>query len=224
MSFQFGKSLGATQFEGYVLAAFGMSLDIAKVFGLAFTAYAWEKERYGKAICGFLVWAICVAYSACAAFGFATMSRDSVVAARAAVSDQQIADRAERTRLNEQLEKARAHPMFAESYGCTDARYKKAKEWCATYWEAAVRLDRVTAKVHSATVTTPDPQAAIMARIFDTTPARAAIALAIFLAIACEVISALGTFVFSPSWRKSVPAASGTGNTSKPKLAYAAAN
>src|SRR5262245_60620516 len=78
MNWHFGQSLGATEVERHVYSTFGVALDVAKVFGLAFAAHAWEKRRRAKALACVVVWVFAVAYSFAAGMGFAALTRDTV--------------------------------------------------------------------------------------------------------------------------------------------------
>jgi hypothetical protein len=209
MNFKFGLSLSPDPFEQKVFAAFGVAVDIVKVLGLAFAAYAFERGRWAKGICCMIVWATTVVYSTTAALGFAALARDSVVAGRSADVNDYKAAIAEQKRLSEQMEQARANPLFSETYGCTDYNKnatkgidRKKAELCSGYWRAASAIDDLRPQVRSASLTDADPQTALLAKVTGYPRETVAIGLAVFLAIVAEIVSALGTWTFSASRRK----------------------
>lgn len=209
MSWKFGQSLGSNDAEKLVFSVFGASLDVAKVFALAFAVHSWDRRRHIKAACCILVWLTTVAYSGAAALGFAALSRDTVVAGRTSDVTDYRAHTSEQKRLTEQMEQARLNPLFTASYGCTDynrnavrGEARKVAELCSGYWRADNVLAELKPQVKSATLTETDPQAALMARITGYPRETVAVALAVFLAGVAEIVSAVGTWVFSSSRRK----------------------
>lgn len=212
MNYVFSSSLGATKTEAYLLGAFGVSLDIAKVFALAFCAHAWAKGHWVKSACCFVLWVTTVAYSGAAALGFAALTRDTVVAGRTAKTEDYSAARADIARYQNEMELARTNPLFRKTYGCSDyARgepkndvQRERKEFCSSYWRAAINIQAAKATVQGSTATEADPQTALIASITGIDRASAAIGLAVFLAIVAEVVSSLGTFVFSRSTKTPV--------------------
>ena len=209
MSATFGWSLGGHDAERYLFAGFSVAVDICKVFALAFAALAFERGRWAKGACCILVWATTVTYSGAAALGFAALSRDTVVASRTSHVDDYAYNAAEKKRLTAQMEAGRSNPLFAETYGCTEysrsatkGEARKKAEFCSAYWRAAAALDDIKPQIKSAALTDADPQTALMAKISGYPREVVAVGLAIFLAIVAEIVSALGTFVFSSSRRK----------------------
>lgn len=225
MNFRFGLSLSHDPIEQYVLAGFGVCVDIAKVFALAFAAIALEKARWLKGAACLLLWASTVAYSGAAALGFAALSRDTVVASRSSDVDDYKAAVSDKKRLTEQLEKSRENPHFLETYGCTEYNKnatkgdgRKKAEFCSNYWRSDQRLDDIKPAIKGATLTQSDPQTALMAKVFDVPRETVAIALALFLAIVAEIVSSLGTWVFSRSSRKPVRRDEAETQRQRPKL------
>ena len=99
--------------------------------------------------------------------------------------------------------------MFLAAYGCTD--YNKAAtkgeerrkaEFCSAYWQADARLAAIAPRLKSATLTQADPQTMILAKMTGYPREVIAMALAIFLAIVAEIVSALGGWAFSRSIRR----------------------
>jgi hypothetical protein len=209
MNFRFGMSLSTEVLDQYLFGVFGVAVDICKVFALAFAAYAFEKGRWVKGLACLFVWLTTIAYSSAAAMGFAALARDHVVASRSSDVTDYKAATSEQKRLTEQMEAARANPLFTETYGCTDYRKdaqkgaeRKKAELCSAYWRADNAIAELKPQVKSATMTTADPQTALLASITGKPQETVAIALAVFLAVVAEIVSALGTWTFSASRRK----------------------
>lgn len=211
MSIQFATSLGANDVEKATFAVFGASVDVAKVFALAFAAFAWERGRKAKATAALLIWAVAVAYSATAALGFAALARDTIVASRSADADEYRAQTAERTRLIEQLEAGKQSPLFLATYGCTDynktskrSHERQKAEFCSAYWRADARLAEIKPELRKATLTQADPQTMVLAKMTGLPREVIAMSLAIFLAVVAEIVSALGGWAFSRTRRRTV--------------------
>jgi hypothetical protein len=209
MNYRFGLSLSPDPIEKYVFGVFSVAVDVAKVFALAFAAYAFERGRWIKGAFGILVWATTVTYSMAAAVGFAALARDQVVAGRSADVTDYKANVAEQKRLSEQMEQARTNPLFTETYGCTEFSRtatkgveRKKAELCSGYWSAANAIQEIKPQVRAATMTDADPQTALLARVTGYARENVAIGLAVWLAIVAEIVSALGTWTFSASRRK----------------------
>lgn len=207
----FGWSMGATEFEKYLFAGFGVCTDICKVFALAFAAYSFERRRWAKGLGCLLVWATTVVYSGVAATGFAALTRDTVVASRTEDVNDYQRNVSERRRYMADMEAARANPLFTETYGCTQDlsakevgrdKATKAKQACHMYWRASAKYDEIRPLVRNASLTQADPQTAIVAAMLAISREKAAIGLAIFLAVVAEIVSALGTWTFSKSIHK----------------------
>ena len=209
MNARFGWSLGASEIESYLLAAFGASLDVAKVFALAFAAHAWDRGRKIKALACLLVWSTTVVYSGAAALGFAALTRDTVIASRSADADEYQVNMSEIKRLTDQVEQSKGSPLYVSTYGCTD--YSKAAtrgeerrkaEFCDLFWRARAHILDLKPKLKSATVTQADPQTIILAKMTGYSKEVMAMMLAIFLAVVAEIVSALGGWAFSRSIRR----------------------
>ena len=82
-------------------------------------------------------------------------------------------------------------PRWQSSAACADATSTLSKEFCARYAAAEVKLKQSVQEV--------DPQSALFARITDLPPDKVRVILSVSLAIACEVISALGFFAIMPT-------------------------
>lgn len=122
-----------------------------------------------------MIWLVASVYSFAAAIGFAALARETAVAEQKAQVD-----------LRETLELMRQSPRWKSSAACADATAAPSKDFCVRY--AAVEAKLTGAPCDG------DPQAALFARMIGLSPETMRIVLSVFLAVACEVISALGFF------------------------------
>ena len=77
-------------------------------------------------------------------------------------------------------------PRWQSSAACADATSPQSKQFCAIYRATELRLKSQS--------TESDPQSALFAKLTGLEIHRVQMVLSLFLAIACEVISALGFF------------------------------
>lgn len=176
MNWRFSFLLGTTYWDGYIWAIFSVALDVSKWIMLPYAAAAGtaHKLRAGAAV---LIWLVATIYSFTAAIGFAALNRDHLTAQRVA-----------RTELNRTLATMRSSPRWQSSAACSDATTPQSKTFCAAYQAAE-------AKLQSTPTDEGDPQSVLLARLTGFSVDTVQIIMAVFLAIACEVISALGLFV-----------------------------
>jgi len=81
-------------------------------------------------------------------------------------------------------------PRWQSSAACADATTALSKDFCARYAAVQMQLNDKLSE--------PDPQSALFARITDLPVEKVRVILSVSLAIACEVISALGFFAIMP--------------------------
>ena len=179
MNWRFSFQLGTTVYDSYIWAIFSVALDVAKWFMLPFAAHAWPSHK-PRASAAVVIWLVATIYSFTAAIGFAALNRDT------SVSDRQV-----QVELNKTLQVMRQSPRWQSSAGCADATSPLSKDFCTTYLAAAAKL---TASPQDA-----DPQSALLARIAGIPQETVRLILCVFLAIVCEVISALGFFAILPA-------------------------
>ena len=180
MNWRFSYQLGSSEWDSYTWATFSVALDVTKWFMLPFAALAWRNHKL-RAVAAVAIWLVATIYSFTAAIGFAALNRETSLSERQAQAD-----------LHKTLQLMRQSPRWQSSAGCADATAPLSKEFCARYTATEVRLTIAPQEA--------DPQSALFARITGLTPDVVRVALSIFLAIACEVISALGFFaIMSPS-------------------------
>lgn len=196
MNWRFSFQLGTSEWDSYTWAIFSVALDVTKWLMLPFAALAWRKHKL-RSVSAFAIWLVATIYSFTAAIGFAALNRETSVAERQAQSD-----------LNKTLQLMRQSPRWQSSAGCADATAPLSKDFCARYTAAEARLRDAPQDV--------DPQSSLFARITGLAPETVRLILSIFLATACEVISALGFFAILPKTASSQPQSKATQPRWKP--------
>lgn len=179
MNWRFSYQLGTSTWDSYTWAIFSVALDITKWLMLPFAALTWRNHKL-RSLAAFAIWLVATIYSFTAAIGFAALNRETSVSERQAQSD-----------LRKTLQLMRQSPRWQSSAGCADATAQLSKEFCARYAASEARLANTPQEA--------DPQSALFARITGLTPETVRLLLSVFLAIACEVISALGFFAILPT-------------------------
>jgi hypothetical protein len=179
MNWRFAYQLGTTEWDSIIWAIFSVALDVTKWVMLPFAAQAGRHHKL-RALAAFCIWLVATSYSFGAAIGFAALNRDTTTA-----------EREHQVQLQKTIETMKQSPRWQTSAACADATAPQSKQFCQTYAAAAARL--------TLTSRDPDPQAALFARLTGLTIETVRISLNVFLAIACEVISALGFFVILQS-------------------------
>jgi len=139
---------------------------------------AWRDHK-PRACAAFAIWLVATIYSFTAAIGFAALNREASVSGRVA-----------QTELHKTLQLMRQSSRWQSSAGCADATAPLSKDFCMRYAAAEARLRD--------TPQDADPQSSLFARMTDLPPEKVRMILSVFLAIACEVISALGLFAIMP--------------------------
>lgn len=171
MNYRFAYQLGHDQLDKTVWGVFSIALDICKWFILAVSLHGTKPQR----LAGVLIWLVATSYSFMAAIGFAALNRDTTRAERA--------DQAEIRRTIDLMKK---NPAWEATAACTNATIKKSKEFCEEYRAKEGKLVGV--------IDTADPQSALFARLTGYNEDQVRIGLAIFLAVTCEIVSALGLY------------------------------
>src|SRR5438477_4810847 len=174
MNWRFSYQLGTTEWDSYTWATFSVALDVSKWLMLSFAALAWREHKLRSAA-AVAIWIVATAYSFTAAIGFAALNREASISERLAQAD-----------LQKTLELMKQSPRWQSSAACADATSTLSKEFCARYATTEVKLK------HS--VLQADPQSVLFARMTGLASDKVRIVLSVFLAIACEFISALGLF------------------------------
>ena len=174
MNWRFSFQLGANAFDGYVWAVFSVALDICKWTMLPFAALTSRTHRR-RATAAIAIWLVATCYSFAAALGFAALNREATSA-----------DRRSQTEVHTALQVMRHSPRWQSSAACADATSRSSKEFCENYRAMESRLKSLPQH--------DDPQAALGARLTGLSEERVRLILAFVLAIACEIVSALGLF------------------------------
>jgi hypothetical protein len=179
MNWRFSYQLGTTMWDSYTWATFSVALDVSKWLMLPFAALAWREHKL-RSVAALAIWLVATIYSFTAAIGFAALNRETSVSERQAQAD-----------LQTTLELMKQSPRWQSSAACADATTPQSKEFCARYAAAEVKLKQWVQEA--------DPQSSLFARMTGLPPDKVRVVLSVFLAIACEVISALGLFAIMPS-------------------------
>jgi hypothetical protein len=156
MNWQFGFSLGKTEFDSHILGAASIAADVMKALMPFFIFSAWRQRNYPQAMGAAAVWAVCILYAMTSALGFAALNRSDTTGARAVQHEKYEDLRAELTSLSQQqgwLEKhrpvgtvqadidgAKQNYRWTSSEGCTNATVDKSREFCETYHKLAAEL------------------------------------------------------------------------------------
>lgn len=174
MNWRFSYQLGTNAWDSYTWAIFSVALDITKWVMLPCAALAWTHHKF-RAVAAVSIWLVATTYSFSAALGFAALNRDITTSARS-----------QQAEIRKTLEVMKQSPRWQSTAACADATSPQSKQFCATY-----RATEVLIKSQSQEA---DPQSALFAKLTGFEVYRVQIALSLFLAVACEVISALGFF------------------------------
>ena len=210
MNAKFGYSLGSDETEKWVYVAFGIAMDVCKLFGLAFIYAAWTKKYRFKAMCAATVWLGVVAYSFFAATGFAAMTRSAVTAERTQNVDNNKILKDTYTRLSNELEKMKTNKRYESTAACTspwDRMLPESKSFCITFMDTKKELATAQNVLPKAVAHDADPQMTFFSKVFGTDQEKMVTIWAFGLAILAELVSSLGTFAFSSSRAKPVYAA-----------------
>ena len=178
MNWRFSYQLGTSPFDSYTWAIFSMALDINKWLMLPYAAIAWQQHK-ARASAAFGIWLIATIYSFTAAMGFAALNRGAANAAHR-----------EQAELRATLSTIKLSPKWQSSAACADATTPQSKEFCSSYRTVAAQIRELSQDA--------DPQADFVARLTELHPDTVSVVLSLFLAIACEMISAFGFFAILP--------------------------
>jgi hypothetical protein len=178
MNWRFSYQLGNTTWDSYVWGMFSVALDVAKWLMLTFAASAWPSHKL-RALAAVCIWSVATIYSFTAAVGFAALNRDTTAA-----------ERQKQVELHKAIATMKQSPRWQSSAACADATSPQSRQFCSEYRAAEAQLTSVP--------TDPDPQAALLAKLAGLNVETVRLVLSIFLATACEVISAFGFYAILP--------------------------
>ena len=182
MNWRFSYQLGTTIWDSYTWAIFSVALDVAKWLMLPCAARAWGHNKL-RALAAGIIWSMATVYSFTAAIGFAALNRDATAS-----------ERHRQAQLQGKLDTMRQSPRWTSSAGCADATTPQSRQFCAAYRATEAQLSNATQDA--------DPQSMLFARLSGFSVETVRLTLALFLALACEAISALGFFAIMGSWRQ----------------------
>jgi hypothetical protein len=178
MNWRFSYQLGTNPADSTTWATFSVALDVAKWLMLPFAALSWPTHK-ARAVAAAAIWLVATIYSFTAAIGFAALNRATIAAEHKADADRR-----------QVLLLMRASPRWQSSAACADATAPASKEFCAQYRAAEAAL-----KIGASET---DAQSALLAEMTGLPARTIRLLLCIFLAIACETISALGFLAILP--------------------------
>lgn len=149
MNWQFGVSLGRTEFDGQIYGAASAAADCMKAL-LPFFLFAAIKNRaWSQAVASLLVWTIVTAYSLTSSFGYAALNRFDVAGERAHEKTLYNDLSSDLARAKEQLgwvpqhrpagtvraeiDGVKGERRWELSKGCTDVTTAKSRVLCEKY-------------------------------------------------------------------------------------------
>jgi hypothetical protein len=101
-----------------------------------------------------------------------------------------VAQRQQQIEVQKTITLMQQSPRWQSTAACADATSPQSKQFCSAYRTAEAQLKFTTAET--------DPQSAVLAKLSGLSAEAVRLVLAVFLAVACEVISALGLFAILP--------------------------
>jgi hypothetical protein len=156
MNWQYGYSLGETEFNAHVLGAASIAADCMKALLPFFIFAAWRNRSWSQALGGTALWAVCILYALTSAIGFASTNRSDTTGARAMQAERYEDLRAQLGRITDQqkwLEKHRSVGMieaeseaakqnyrWTSSEGCTNATVTLSRDFCEAYHKLQAEL------------------------------------------------------------------------------------
>jgi len=156
MNWQFGYSLGKTEFDSQVFGAASIAADGLKALLPFFIFAAWRNRNWSQALGGAALWAVCILYALTSALGFAALNRSDTSGSRTIQTEKYEDLRAQLNQVSQQqswIEKHRAAGMVAAeiegakqnvrwttSEGCTNATVTLSREFCESYHRLQAEL------------------------------------------------------------------------------------
>lgn len=175
-NWQFSYQLGRTEHEALTWAIFSVALDVTKWTMLVIAVRGWPSLN---AIAAIIIWITATTYSFTAALGFAASGR----AQHEHFSQQQREHRAA-------LQSARQSPLWKSTDACTHIANRQARHYCAAVKDLEIKTSNQP----------KEAQTTIIASLLNLPEQRASLILSLYLAITCEIVSALGLLaVLSPN-------------------------
>ena len=179
MNWQFGFSLGRTEFDGQIYGAASAAADCMKALVPFFFFAAVRNRMWSQAAASAIVWVVVVAYSLTSALGHAALNRMDTAGKRAVTAETYKDARADLARAQEQLSWIPQHRpaqavaaemdvlkndrAWTSTRQCTDATVTKSRTFCQQYHalaaeygsaQQAMALEARIADIHSKMNTT----------------------------------------------------------------------
>jgi hypothetical protein len=149
MNWQYGYSLGETEFNAHVLGAASIAADCMKALLPFFIFAAWRNRSWSQAIGGSALWAVCILYALTSAIGFASTNRSDTTGTRAMQNEKYEDLRSQLARITDQqkwldkhrsvgmvaaeIEAAKQNYRWTSSEGCTNATVTLSRDFCENY-------------------------------------------------------------------------------------------
>jgi len=156
MNWQYGYSLGETEFNAYVLGAASIAADCLKALLPFFIFAAWRHRNWSQAISGSALWVICILYALTSAIGFASTNRNDTTGTRALQAAQYQDLRTQLDRIKDEqkwldkhrsigmveaeLKAAQQHYRWTSTKGCTNATVPLSRDFCESYHKLEAEL------------------------------------------------------------------------------------
>jgi hypothetical protein len=157
MNWQFGYSLGKTEFDSHIFGAASIAADCMKALMPFFIFAAYRNKNWSQAIGGTALWAVCIVYAMTSALGFSALNRSDTAGTRAVKAEKYQDHRTELSRITQkQAELGKHRPIGAiqgeidalkqnyrwmTSDGCTNATIDESRELCKSYYKLKAELD-----------------------------------------------------------------------------------
>lgn len=162
MNWQFGKSLGGSEFDGHLLGAASAAADCLKALIPFFFFAAIRNKMWSQAAAASLVWVVVTAYSMTSALGFAAQQRAFTTAQTTQVTQAYDGLKTDLKRAEEELgwtpearpygvvisalDSHKAQPAWKWSNGCKSASSKAERKYCEGLYKLEAELASAKAR------------------------------------------------------------------------------
>ena len=234
MNWQYGYSLGETEFNAYVLGAASIAADCLKALLPFFIFAAFRHRNWSQALGGSALWAVCILYALTSAVGFASQNRSDTTSLRVMEAAKYEDLRSELARVQDQqkwldkhrsvgmieaeIQAAKQNARWVPSEGCTNATITISREFCESYHKLQAELaaakkdealqlrgDEIRTALRGvngrAATKDSDPQASMIAKIFNLDIKQVELGLTILITLLVELGSSMGLYVSTSTWR-----------------------
>jgi hypothetical protein len=160
MNWQFGFSLGKTEFDSHVFGAASVAADGLKALMPFLIFAAWRNRNWLQAFGGTALWAVCIVYALTSALGFASLNRSDTTGARTIQAEKYEDLRTQLSRITDQqkwldkhrsggmveaeIRAAQQHVRWQSTKGCTDATLPLSREFCEGFHRLEAELAAAT--------------------------------------------------------------------------------